>query len=109
MSYIALLFCVRGYVQILLCCAKGRERAKIILFLYTAIYFSSMCSCNVQYTNFQSSFLNVQESSLFLDECLLHDVRDSSLGEAYIQDFFVVLALCNTVVVSKKSHEQEGQ
>ena len=45
-----------------------------------------------------------------LDGDLSHDVWDSTLSEAYIQDFFVVLALCNTVVLSRKSQTgQDGQ
>ena len=44
-----------------------------------------------------------------LDESLFHDLRDQQLREAYIEDFFVVLALCNTVVLSRKSHIQDGQ
>ena len=32
------------------------------------------------------------------------DRDDPALREAYLQDFFLVLALCNTVVVSGRSH-----
>lgn len=44
-----------------------------------------------------------------LDESLFHDLRDQQLSEAYIEDFFVVLALCNTVVLSRKSPTEDGQ
>ena len=50
-----------------------------------------------------------------LDEVLLSDIQNPTLSELYIQDFFVVMALCNTVVVTGKSHihsidegEQDG-
>ena len=52
----------------------------------------------------------IQRSSLVLDSALLRDTEDQALTQDYLQDFFVVLALCNTVVLSRKTQDtKDGQ
>lgn len=46
----------------------------------------------------------ILQKAVELDEVLLSDVQSPTLSELYVQDFFVVMALCNTVVVTGKSH-----
>ena len=38
-----------------------------------------------------------------LDPLLLTSVRNQTLSEAYIRDFFITMAICNTVVVVSKN------
>ena len=38
-----------------------------------------------------------------MDQRLLADIQDLELRDEYLQDFFTVMALCNTVVVSGKA------
>ena len=50
-----------------------------------------------------------QSSKLVLDAGLVRDVENTGLCHDYLQDFFVVLALCNTVVLSRKTQDtQDG-
>ena len=50
-----------------------------------------------------------QSSNLVLDAGLVRDVENTGLCHDYLQDFFVVLALCNTVVLSRKTQDtQDG-
>ena len=50
-----------------------------------------------------------QEQPVQLDPALATDVRIPSLKERFIEDFFIVMAICNTVVVSGNGHyESKG-
>ena len=40
-----------------------------------------------------------------LDVSLLRDLGNRALSQDILQDFFVVLALCNTVVLSRRTQE----
>jgi hypothetical protein len=42
-----------------------------------------------------------------LDAGLVRDVEKRGLSQDYLQDFFVVLALCNTVVLSRKTQDSQ--
>ena len=52
---------------------------------------------------------HTQEKRLDLDTALIANLRDSALREAYIHDFFVVMAICNTVVVSGNGHGRRSE
>ena len=51
--------------------------------------------------------LSTQEQPLQHDPTLQSDLGDPDLDEAYLHDFFVVMAICNTVVVG--SHVAGGR
>ncbi|CAI8035915.1 Phospholipid-transporting ATPase ID [Geodia barretti] len=59
--------------------------------------------------NFQeeTDFPSPPSSKLVLDAGLVRDVENTGLCHDYLQDFFVVLALCNTVVLSRKTQDTQ--
>lgn len=66
---------------------------KTYLFSIYPLLADTLPSCTHTHTH-------TQEEQLQLDETLLADLVDPTLSKAYIHDFFVVMAICNTVVVS---------
>ena len=50
-----------------------------------------------------------QEHPLLLDSTLQSDLKIPALSKAYLRDFFVVMAICNTVVIHKDNCQVESQ
>ena len=50
--------------------------------------------------------LPTQKHPLILDSTLQSDLEDPAFRKAYLHDFFVVMAICNTVVISRKDNRK---
>ena len=77
-----------------------------LLLVQEFIMHKAFCEC----CDVSPSLCCCQSSKLVLDAGLVRDVEKRGLCQDYLQDFFVVLALCNTVVLSRKTQDsQDGQ